>query len=249
MTGGMTMTTLNQLISGDENLAVLTGAGVSVPSGIPPFRGANGLYKNADVERCLNIDYLHRNPKEFWAFYWNLFDADLLLSAQPNPVHLWLRDLEKHHRLTVMTQNIDGLHVKAGSSHVIEIHGSFARTVCPRCGKIYTTESIRDQTFPHCSEATESGPICGAVLKPDIVLFGEAVRGFNEAEHAVRRADRLIVLGTSLAVTPANMFPLYAKMQGIPTLLINDRKALQMECIDSFVKTDFNHFDPDAVLN
>jgi NAD-dependent deacetylase len=243
------MTTLNQLIAADDTLAVLTGAGVSVPSGIPPFRGANGLYKNADVERCLNIAYLHSHPKDFWTFYWNLFDADLLLSARPNPVHLWIKSLEKHHKVTVMTQNIDGLHIKAGSSQVIEIHGSFARTVCPRCGKVYSTASIRDQAFPHCSSETDQGNICGAVLKPDIVLFGEAVRGFEEAERAVRKAGRLIVLGSSLAVAPANMLPLYAKMQGVPTLLINDRKALQMDCIDLFVKTDFNHFDPNAALN
>lgn len=241
------MTTLNQLIAHDDTLAVLTGAGVSVPSGIPPFRGANGLYQNADVERCLNIEYLHNHPKDFWTFYWNLFDADLLLSAQPNPVHHWISSLEKQHKVIVMTQNIDGLHIKAGSSHVIEIHGSFARTICPRCGKIYSTSSIRDQAFPHCS-ATREGKICGAVLKPDIVLFGEAVRGFEEAEHAVRTAHRLIVLGSSLAVTPANMLPLYAKMQGVPTLLVNDREALQMDCIDTFVKTDFNHFNPDVPL-
>lgn len=248
MTGGIKMTKLNQLIAADDTLAVLTGAGVSVPSGIPPFRGANGLYQNADVERCLNIEYLHRHPRDFWTFYWNLFDADLLLSAQPNPVHRWISDLEKHHKVTVMTQNIDGLHLRAGSSHVIEIHGSFARTVCPRCGKVYSTSSIRNQAFPHCS-TTQEGKICGAVLKPDIVLFGEAVRGFEEAERAVRTARRLIVLGSSLAVTPANMLPLYAKMQGVPTLLVNDREALQMDCIDAFVKTDFNHFDPDAPLN
>ncbi|TGA96070.1 NAD-dependent deacetylase [Sporolactobacillus shoreae] len=242
------MQTLNQLVENDLNIAVLTGAGVSVPSEIPPFRGTNGLYQNADVERCLNIDFFQSHPEEFWIFYWTLFDADLLLSAQPNPVHQWLKDLENRRDVTVITQNIDGLHVKAGSSNVIEVHGSFARAVCPKCGTVYQTQAIGAQSFPHCSLITGKGEVCGAVLKPDIVLFGEAVRGFDEAERAIRNADRLIILGTSLGVTPANMLPLYAKMQGVPTLLVNDRRALQMDYIDRFIHMDFNQFNPDQII-
>lgn len=240
------METLNQIIAKDQRIAVLTGAGVSVPSGIPPFRGANGLYQNADVERFLSVDYFNNQPEAFWAFYWSLFDADLLLGAEPNPVHRWLSSLEKNRRVTIITQNIDGLHEKAGSRHVIEVHGAFDRTVCPKCGSVYLTESIRHEKVPRCTAHDLKGGICGTILKPDIVLFGEAVHGFDQAENAVRTADRLIVLGTSLAVTPANLLPVYAAMNGVPTLLVNDSRAVQMNSIDRFIKVDFNHFDPDS---
>ncbi|MDD9148773.1 MULTISPECIES: SIR2 family NAD-dependent protein deacylase [unclassified Sporolactobacillus] len=241
------MKTLNQIVAGDKRIAVLTGAGVSVPSGIPPFRGSNGLYQHADVGRYLSMNYFESRPESFWAFYWSLFDADLLLGAKPNPVHLWLSSLEKDREVTVMTQNIDGLHSKAGSRHVIEVHGAFDRTVCPKCGAVYPTDSVRHEKVPRCTAEDSKGGICGTVLKPDIVLFGEAVRGFEQAENAVRTADRLLILGTSLTVTPANLLPVYAAMNGIPTLLVNDRPAVQMDSIDTFIKADFNHFDPDTL--
>jgi NAD-dependent deacetylase len=240
------MTTLTAYLAGDRSIAVLTGAGISVPSGIPPFRGAGGLYNNKDVERCLSVNYLRRQPREFWAFYRSLFAIDLLLGAEPNAVHRWLSSLEAGHQMTVITQNIDGLHRKASSTHVIEMHGSFDRTVCPACGKVYHTATIRHQSFPHCS-AKRNGTICGSVLKPDIVLFGEPVRGFAEAERAVTAADRFIILGSSLAVAPANFLPVLAKAQGVPTLLINDRPALQMDGIDCFVRADFSRFDPEQL--
>lgn len=242
------METLSQILARDRKIAVLTGAGISVPSGIPPFRGPNGLYRNTDVERRLSIDYFHNHPKDFWNFYWSLFNADLLLSAVPNAVHRWLKSLEDRSLdITVITQNIDGLHVRSGSHKVIEMHGSFARTVCPICGKIYATQSIRNQKVPRCSTDSGNGRTCGTILKPDIVLFGEAVHGFEQAELALRKADRLMIMGTSLGVAPVNMLPVYAKMNGVPTLLVNDRPALQMDCIDQFARADFNHFDPDAI--
>ncbi|RYL93348.1 Sir2 family NAD-dependent protein deacetylase [Sporolactobacillus sp. THM19-2] len=239
------MKSINQLLEKDRNIVVLTGAGVSVPSGIPPFRGPDGLYQNNDVERFLTMNYYLHQPEKFWNFYWNLFDADLLLTAKPNNVHRWIQKLEDKHNVTVITQNIDGLHVRAGSSHVIEIHGSFTQTVCPSCGTVYATGNIRNQKVPHCSARNEKGGTCGHILKPDIVLFGEAVYGFNEAEAALNHADRLLILGTSLGVAPANMIPYYAKKKGVPTLLVNDRPAIQMDCVDRYIQADFRHFDPD----
>lgn len=241
------MKTLNQIIAGDKRIAVLTGAGVSVPSGIPPFRGINGLYRHADVERYLSIDYFESRPEAFWAFYWSLFDADLLLGARPNPVHRWLSSLERNKEVTVITQNIDGLHSKAGNRHVIEVHSAFDRTVCPTCGSVYPTDSIRHKKVPHCTAKDLKGGICGTILKPDIVLFGEAVRDFDRAENAVRTADRLLILGTSLTVAPASLLPVYAAMNGVPVLLVNDQPAEQTESIDHFIKADFNHFDPDSL--
>ncbi|RYL92123.1 NAD-dependent deacylase [Sporolactobacillus sp. THM7-4] len=237
------MKTLNQIIAKDDKLVVLTGAGVSVPSGIPPFRGPDGLYNNADVVHFLSIGYFHRDPEAFWNFYRSLFDADLLLSAVPNEVHKWLKRLEKDRQVTIITQNIDGLHIKAGSSHVIEMHGSFSRAVCPKCGTVYQTEAILHEPLPCCTSQTGSGQ-CRAVLKPDIVLFGEAVHDYEEAEQAARNADRLIVLGSSLTVTPASLLPVHAKMAGVPTVLVNNRPAEHMNTIDQFVKMDFSRFDP-----
>lgn len=243
--GGEAMATINQLIASDRRIVVLTGAGVSVPSGIPPFRGSNGLYKNADVERLLSIDYFIGHPKAFWTFYRSLFDADLLLGARPNAVHRWLAGLERTKRITIVTQNIDGLHRKAGSRRVIEMHGAFAQVVCPKCGAVYQMEAVRHEALPRCTKQTDLGTACGAVLKPDIVLFGEAVRGFEESVRDLRSADRLLVLGSSLAVAPANLLPEYASMSGVPVTLINDRPAVLMDGINTFVRTDFVHFDPD----
>lgn len=241
------MPTLNEQIRNDRKLAILTGAGISVPSGIPPFRGTNGLYQNADVERCLSMRFFQIHPVEFWTFYWSLFDANLLLEALPNRVHFWLKDLERAHQVTVITQNIDGLHVKAGSSQVIEVHGTFNRCVCPKCASVYETHTLINEKVPHCSALSSEGKPCGTVLKPDIVLFGEAVRGLRAVEQAVSQADRLLILGTSLGVAPINFLPEYAKEFGVPTLLINDHPALQMDAIDHFVKTNFFDFDANTI--
>lgn len=241
------MTTLNEFIRHDHSLVILTGAGISVPSGIPPFRGKNGLYQNADVERCLSIRFFRSHPSEFWTFYRSLFDTDLLLQAKPNPVHFWIRALENEHDVTVITQNIDGLHINAGSTNVIEVHGAFRRCVCPKCGALYETRAIQSQKVPQCSALVEKGKTCGTVLKPDIVLFGESVHGLRDVELAVSRTDRLLVLGTSLGVAPINVLPEYAKEFGVPTLLVNDRPALQMEAISNYVQADFNNFNADAI--
>lgn len=235
------MGALDTIIAHDQKIAVLTGAGVSVPSGIPPFRGPGGLYQKANVERYLSIDYFHYDPEAFWAFYRSLFDADQLLHAEPSGVHRWLGQLENEKELTVITQNIDGLHTKAGNSRVIELHGAFERTVCPYCGSVYATQSVWKDKLPRCSNS-DSGGVCHTVLKPDIVLFGEAVRGLSMAEAAVRHADRLIVMGSSLSVTPANMLPALAKTSGVPTILVNNKPAVHMDSIDLFVPVDFESF-------
>ncbi|MCQ2009118.1 MAG: Sir2 family NAD-dependent protein deacetylase [Sporolactobacillus sp.] len=242
------MSTLNEWIQNDHKIAVLTGAGISVPSGIPPFRGKNGLYQNKDVERCLTLQYFQAHPDEFWAFYWSLFDAPLLLNAKPNSVHLWLKNLEQTCEVTIITQNIDGLHAKAASSKIIEVHGAFNRCICPKCGTLYPTQSLLNQKIPHCSALSKDGKTCGTVLKPDIVLFGEAVRDLRAVEQAVNHADRLLVLGTSLGVAPINFLPEYAEEFGVPTLLINDRPALHMDAIDQFCKVNFANFDADSTI-
>ncbi|MCL1631747.1 NAD-dependent deacetylase [Sporolactobacillus sp. CPB3-1] len=242
------MASLTQWIESSRHLAVLTGAGISVPSGISPFRGPSGLYQNAKVEFCLSMHYFLTRPAEFWKFYWSLFDADLLLHAQPNAVHRWLKNLERDREVTIITQNIDGLHHKAGSSAVIEVHGAFNRCICLDCGAEYDTDQVRKEKVPHCPAFNSEGRTCGTVLKPDIVLFGETVRGVQAAIKAVRRADRLLILGSSLGVAPINCVPDYAKQSGIPTLLINDRPALQMEAIDRFAEADFNSFNPDTLI-
>ncbi|MCO7125730.1 NAD-dependent deacetylase [Sporolactobacillus shoreicorticis] len=241
------MTSLNEWIQNDHKIAVLTGAGISVPSGIPPFRGKNGLYQNKNVERYLSLLYFQTHPSEFWTFYWSLFDARLLLSAKPNAVHLWLKNLEQTYEVTIITQNIDGLHEKATSSKIIEVHGAFNRCICPKCGTFYQTQSLLDQKVPHCSVSSKDGKTCGTVLKPDIVLFGEAVRDLRAVEQAVSHADHLLVLGSSLGVAPINFLPEFAKEYGVPTLLINDRPALNMDAIDQFCQVDFADFDANAI--
>ena len=191
--------TLQQMIDASRRIVFFGGAGVSTESGIPDFRSVDGLYHQRYAwppETIISRSFFDRMPEEFFRFY---RDKLLLLDAKPNAAHLKLAELERAGRLSaVITQNIDGLHTKAGSRCVFEIHGSIWRNHCMRCGKSYGPEFIRDsEGVPRCS--------CGGIVKPDVVLYEE---GLDDAVvagaiHAMRQADLLIVAGTSLTVYPA----------------------------------------------
>ena len=174
------------------------GAGVSTDSGIPDFRGNGGLYDTeGSNEYYLSRECLIEEPSRFFDF----FKSNMLFSdAEPNDAHLALSDLERRGIIkAVITQNIDGLHQKAGSQRVIELHGTAARFYCDRCGKVFGSEIVSEQTgVPLCD-------VCSGVVRPDITLYGEALDGFNfsDAEEEISKADVLIVGGTSLVVNPA----------------------------------------------
>ena len=194
------VSTLADWIADSPSTVFFGGAGVSTESGIPDFRGANGFYfqeREIPLETVLSIDFFSRHPEA----YWQWFD-EVYRPVEPNGAHRALASLEAAGRLdAVITQNIDGLHQRAGSRAVWELHGNWERLVCPGCGAVQPLgESLRSSTDP-----VPSCPSCGSHLRPDIVMYGEALdQGVIEAAvTAISRASVLIVAGTSLVVYPA----------------------------------------------
>lgn len=186
-------------ISESDNIVFFGGAGVSTESGIPDFRSPDGLYNQKykyPPETIISHSFYLRNPEEFYRFY---KDKMIYPEAEPSITHKALAKLEKEGKLKgVITQNIDGLHQKAGSKNVIELHGSVLRNYCSRCHKFYGVDKILESDgIPRCD--------CGGIIKPDVVLYEE---GLNEADidnavNLIKEADILIVGGTSLGVYPA----------------------------------------------
>jgi len=175
------------------------GAGVSTDSGIPDFRGNGGLYADGEEDSAyyLSRECLYAEPEKFFRF----FRSNMLFqNVEPNDAHIALADLEKRGVIkAVITQNIDGLHQKAGSKRVIELHGTANQYYCVRCGKVYDSEILTDGArIPQCE-------VCGALVRPDVTLYGESLDGFNyaDAEEEISSADVLIVGGSSLVVHPA----------------------------------------------
>ena len=190
---------LEECIKKSNNIVFFGGAGVSTESGIPDFRSNDGIYKkyNEDVEYLLSIDCLLNNPSKFYDFYWNNM---IYLEAKPNKAHRILNALEKENKLNaIITQNIDGLHQKAGSKKVLELHGNINKNYCMKCGKKFELMSLyNNKEVPICDK-------CGALIRPDVVLYGESLdeNVVLESVKAIQKADLLIVGGTSLVVYPA----------------------------------------------
>ncbi len=185
-----------------------TGAGISVPSGIPDFRSRGGLWTKYNPEIYANLDVFLKDPEKTWELYRQT--GRELQNKKPNGAHLALADLERHKKLRgVITQNIDRLHHAAGSENVLEIHGEFAHLQCLDCGNLEPVESSHFDAYPYprCSR-------CEAALKPNIVLFGEAVRQLEAIETLIAQCDVLLVVGTSAKVYPAASLPEIVKRQG-----------------------------------
>ena len=191
--------TLKQWIAESKRIVFFGGAGVSTESGIPDFRSVDGLYSQKfdyPPETIISHSFYERKPEYFFRFY---REKMLPLGFEPNITHKVLAKWEEEGRLSaVVTQNIDGLHQKAGSQRVWELHGSVLRNYCTRCGKFYPAEFIRD-----CDGVPKCG--CGGTVKPDVVLYEESLNQdtIENAVSAISRADLLIVAGTSLTVYPA----------------------------------------------
>ena len=190
---------LQRWLDESNNVVFFGGAGASTESGVPDFRSVDGLYHqhySEPPETILSHSYFVRKPEGFYRFY---RDKMLPLEAQPNDAHKKLAELERSGKLkAVITQNIDGLHQKAGSKEVLELHGSVLRNYCESCGKFYGPEAIvNSQGVPRCS--------CGGIIKPDVVLYEESLDDtvMYKAINYIRNADILIVGGTSLVVYPA----------------------------------------------
>lgn len=206
---------LQEIIDESKNIVFFGGAGVSTESGIPDFRSEDGLYHEKysyPPERIISHSFFLTNPEVFYRFY---KEKMLCLDAEPNAAHRKLAELEQAGKLkAVVTQNIDGLHQKAGSKIVYELHGSIHRNYCLRCHKFYSAKLIKEsEGVPYCS--------CGGVIKPDVVLYEESLdsKTIEDAVTAIAHADTLIIGGTSLVVYPAAGFIDY--FRGKHLVLIN----------------------------
>lgn len=211
---------LQQYIDESDNIVFFGGAGVSTESGIPDFRSKDGLYNQKYAyppEEILSSHFFYSQPAEFFRFY---KDKMLVLYAKPNRAHLYLAKLEKEGKLqAIVTQNIDGLHQKAGNKNVIELHGSIYRNRCINCSKFYPPEYIKEcDKIPYCEH-------CHNIVKPEVVLYEEPLDEMvmTKAMIKIMEAELLIIAGTSLSVYPANGFINY--FQGKHMVLINKDKT------------------------
>lgn len=208
---------LKEIIDGTDNLVFFGGAGVSTESGIPDFRSTDGLYSQKydfPPETIVSHTFFMKRNKDFFDFY---KDKMMALDAKPNAAHYKLAEWEAQGKCrAVVTQNIDGLHQKAGSRNVMELHGSILRNICQKCGKMVGMEEFIRlcRPIPYC-------PDCGGVLKPDVVLYEEPLDSntIDDAIYEISRADMLIIGGTSLVVYPAAGFVNY--FRGDALVMIN----------------------------
>ncbi len=205
----------------NQHIVFLTGAGISVESGLSTFRGKNGMWNNKDWRYYASIGGLYEEPAEFLKFYnWR---RQKLAEVQPNAAHKLIAELEKTNNVTIITQNVDDLHERAGSTHVIHLHGEL-RKVCSSENRL-DPRYIRDYplTTP-INVGDDAGD--GSQLRPFIVLFGEYVSGMEVAENFVRNADVFVVIGTSLVVYPANNLINYAHKE-VPKFVIDPNDMTQ----------------------
>lgn len=200
----------------------LTGAGISVESGIPDFRSAGGLWERFDPAEYGTIQAFQANPDKVWIMLHEM--SALIKRAQPNPAHKGLARLQKIGKLqNIITQNIDNLHQAAGATDVIEFHGNCRTLVCLSCDRRYEAENIEEGVTPRCD--------CGTILKPDVVFFGEQIPAgiLPETYALVSSCHALLVVGTSAEVTPANTIPYTAKMAKADIIEINVMPTLLTE--------------------
>jgi len=226
-----------ELILQSKNIIVLTGAGISTNAGIPDFRGPQGLYTSRlyDPEKVFDIAYFLKDPKPFYEFAYDFMVLESTI--KPTFTHQALVLLEGAGKLkAVITQNIDGLHQKAGSQKVWDMHGSFLTSHCLRCRKMYDYQELRSMVLqhviPHCS--------CRGIIKPDIVFFGEDVRHYHKALELAQSADLFFVIGTSCVVYPAASLPQFVPGK---IVVVNQSKIdLNMPNIALKVESDIDVF-------
>lgn len=198
---------LKKMIEESHDIVIFSGAGLSTNSGIPDFRSANGIYNEKlkskfSPEEIISHSFFMKHPDDFYKFY---FEKMVYPDAKPNIAHKFFAKLQKNHKVTIVTQNIDDLHQMAGSKNVIELHGSIARNYCMKCRKYYNIKDIIkfSPNIPYCE--------CGGIIKPDVVLYEESLNEDDivSAVRAIGDCDMLIVAGTSLVVYPAAGFVRY----------------------------------------
>jgi NAD-dependent deacetylase len=219
---------ISDQIKNYKKIVFVTGAGISQESGIPTFRGKDGLWRNYDPMKIATIDAFYENPKLVWEWY-NERRSNVF-QAQANLGHKAITELEKYAQVVVLTQNIDGLHKKARSSNVLELHGSIVKIKCSVCD--YNEEIL--------TEISDFPPICkcGNILRPDIVWFGEPLPQdvWQDAIEFASQCDLMVVVGTSLTVSPANTLPLYAKQNNATLIEINPENTEMSVEMDEIIR-------------
>jgi len=222
-----------------EKIVFVTGAGISQESGIPTFRGKDGLWRKYDPMKLATIDAFYEDPKLVWEWYEER--RKNILAANPNPGHTAIAELEKYKQVSVLTQNIDGLHQRAGSTQVYELHGSIITIKCTVCDFKDKIVSSFLQLPPLCK--------CGNMLRPDVVWFGESLPQdvWKSAIEQASLCDVMVVVGTSLAVSPANLLPLYAKQNGAAMIEVNIEQTPMSSSMDISLRSSAASTLPDLV--
>ena len=203
-----------ELLKSAERVTVLTGAGISAESNVPTFRGKDGLWKNYRAEELATPEAFRANPAFVWEWYG--YRQQIILKCEPNPAHYTLAEMEKHFReFTLITQNVDSLHERAGSKKILEMHGNIFKARCIRENTV-TDFVLEDEPVPKCKK-------CGALLRPHIVWFGETLDPdvLDESFTLASKSDLFMVIGTSAMVQPAASLPIIAVESDIPVVEIN----------------------------
>jgi NAD-dependent deacetylase len=218
---------LLERLSSATSVAALTGAGISAESGVPTFRGSEGLWKKFKPEELASFDAFIRNPDLVWEWY--SYRKKLIAEVEPNAGHYALADMEKLFQgFAVITQNIDNLHQRAGSTRVYELHGNIERNYCIDCGRRYRTQELASATSaPRCTD-------CSGLIRPDVVWFGELLPAdqWALADRTARSADVFFSIGTSAIVYPAASLPLTAREAGAYIVEINAETTPLSEIAD-----------------
>jgi NAD-dependent deacetylase len=224
----MNQITLKKLYS-SESLAILSGAGISAASGVPTFRGPNGLWKNYRAEELANYHAFIKQPELVWEWYsWR---RGLINRVKPNAAHLALVDLESiFNNFTIITQNVDNLHQKAGSKKVIELHGNIMRSKCIHCDYQCVDEKSHTDKLPEC-------PNCQSLVRPDVVWFGETLplEALHKSQKIASSCQLFLSIGTSGVVEPAASLPFIAKENGAYIVEINRDETPLTAYVDDFI--------------
>jgi len=227
----------SELILQSKNTVVLTGAGISTNAGIPDFRGPQGLYTSRlyDAEKIFDIAYFLKDPKPFYEFAHDFIALESTI--KPTVTHNALAALEGAGKIhAVITQNIDGLHQKAGSQKVLDMHGNFLKSHCLKCRKAFDYRELKSMVLqhviPHCS--------CRGIIKPDIVFFGEDVKYYHQSLELAQSADLFFVIGTSCVVYPAASLPQF--VPGKIVIINNSKVELNMYNVALEIESDMDVF-------
>lgn len=232
-----------EAIRGADHIVVLTGAGMSVESGIAPFRGEDGLWSEFDPQEMASVTGFSKHPERCWQLF--RLQIEECFGAEPHEGYEALVEMEDHGLEAVITQNVDGLHQKAGSKKVLELHGTLNELVCDSCGNRKDTEDmfeeISDGEIPYCE--------CEAVMRPDVVLFGEPLpqKTLKEAWSAVEDTSLIMSIGTSSVVQPAASLPLTAKRSGSTIMELNVKPTQLTPRADHFLEGKAGEILPELV--